>query len=139
MPRKRRSSVLLRDHSTELINGRSMLCVCLLYDDLEHGKEALSNLLTDYKKHQDEIRKTFSKCVENLIEFRKEDQEEVDYDRINLIKQIFEEISSEVWQKRRRAKVPRVPAPVEPVKNDEEDSAKEDEWEKRFASGEFDL
>lgn len=141
MPRKRKSNALMRDHSTELINGRSMMSVCLLYDDLEHGKGALRNLLTDYKNHQDEVRDTFSECVENLVEFRQEDKEEVDHDRIHLIKQIFKEMSLEIWQKkRRREKVPKTSAPVEPAKNDEEDSVKEeDEWEKRFASGEFDL
>jgi hypothetical protein len=147
--------------SPDLINGRAMMTVSILYEDvsgkgLEHkdarGPGYLREYLRDYKQYQSDVLRCLDGCYEVLMENHAERKEPVDPKHIQIIKKTIKDAVDVVWHGKKGKKLienpdPKPPEPelksepiTEPESAPEPESADEEvDWESRFADGEFDL
>lgn len=167
--RPRKSGNVVRQRATEhpgappdLINGRAMMAVSILYEDitgkgLEHkdarGPGYLREYLRDYKQYQNDTLRCLDGCYEVLVENHAERKEPVDPKHIQIIKKTIKDAMDVIWHGKKGKLIenpdPKPPEPElksepitepEPEPEPEPESADEEvDWESRFADGEFDL
>jgi hypothetical protein len=152
----------------DLINGRAMMMVSLLYDELEFPKREgrgtlyVQRYLRDYKEHQARVRECLTQCYEVLVEAKTERKDPLDLELVKQLKQVITAEIGYIWEGKKRpvVKKPEVTDFFDEYEDDEENEEakvetkvevqpetpeeipqreEELDWESRFSDGEFDL
>lgn len=102
------------DALPELINGRAMMAVSILYENivgkgLDHpesrGIKYLQDFLRDYKRYQEKVRHALAGCYEVLTEERIRHHETVDKKHLRLITKTIKEEMKNIWKTRKKETV----------------------------------
>lgn len=147
----------------ELINGRGMMAVYLLYEELENpkregrGKSYIQKYLRDYKdkQHQKLVLECLPGCFEVLLENKRARKQPFDAELLEDVKRFIVVEMGYIWEGKKRPvdkkKIPVVEIDDEtdyteeeekvepPPQDDSEPEEEEVDWGSRFADGEFDL
>lgn len=92
----------------ELINGRSMMAVCLLYEELEYpkregrGTSYVQKLLRDYKDHKERVQECLPSCYEVLEEGRRRRKDPFDAELLKRVKQTIADEMGYTWEGKKR-------------------------------------